>query len=533
MYQQTLNDIDEGRLATKKDWIGLAVLTLPCLIVSMDLTVLNLAIPAITRDLRPSGSQILWIIDIYGFMVAGALVTMGILGDRLGRRKILMWGGTFFGIVSVFASTVKTPEMLIFARAALGISAATLAPSTLSLIRNIFHNPGQRQFAIGVWAGSFATGSVLGPLIGGAVLEFAEWGAVFLLAVPVMVVLLILGPIVLPEFKDESAGRIDFLSSFLSLSAVLPVIYGMKKFATVGFNPYTAIPVVFGLFMGWLFVKRQKSLTDPMIDIGLFSNSRFSTSLLVNITCVFVTLGFFLFAGQVYQLILGQSPLETGLWMAPPGILIALLSVSAAKILTFWSPRKVLILGMLSAAVGFAVLAFLPAYPYPVTLLIGSSIYCMGLGPMATVTSDLIVTSAPPEKTGVASAMSETAAEFGGALGIATLGTIITAVYRKSIGEYPFTSLLPEPIVKGAMESLGEAIEVSRALAPQQAEMLVEASKAAMLQGMATVAIVCSIISLSCALLVRLAFNANTGEKPIRQNQVTEVTDLVSKNLMS
>ena len=228
--------LNEGKSskAGRREWIGLAVIALPCILYSMDLTVLNLALPKISAELKPSSSELLWIVDIYGFMVAGCLITMGTLGDRIGRRKLLLIGACTFGIASVFAAYANSAEMLIAARATLGIAGATLAPSTLSLIRNMFHDPKQRTVAIGVWITSYSAGGAIGPLIGGVVLQHFSWGAVFLIAVPVMLLLLLLGPILLPEYRNPEAGRLDLFSALLSLIAVLSVIFGLKKIAENG-----------------------------------------------------------------------------------------------------------------------------------------------------------------------------------------------------------------------------------------------------------------------------------------------------------
>src|SRR5215218_10833089 len=220
--------------AGRREWIGLAVIALPCLLYSMDLEVLYLAVPSLTADLEPSSSQLLWITDIYGFLLAGSLITMGALGDRIGRRRLLLIGATAFGSASVLAACSRSAEMLIISRALLGVAGAALAPSTLALISNMFLDPRQRAFAIGVWATSFSAGAAIGPLAGGVLLEFFWWGSVFLLAVPVMALLLVLGPVLLPESRDTEADRVDLLSAALSLISVLTVIYGLKQIAQEG-----------------------------------------------------------------------------------------------------------------------------------------------------------------------------------------------------------------------------------------------------------------------------------------------------------
>ena len=251
--------------ATRREWIGLAVLALPCLLYSMDLTVLNLAVPQLSADLKPTSSQLLWIVDIYGFMIAGSLITMGTLGDRIGRRRLLLIGAGAFGVASVLAAFSSSATMLIAARALLGVAGATLAPSTLSLIRNMFLDPAQRTFAIGVWITSYSAGGAIGPLLGGVLLEHFWWGSVFLAGVPVMALLLLTGPVLLPEYRDPEARRLDLASAALSLAAVLPVIYGLKQTAERGISGGTVVAILTGLVMGTAFVRRQRRLADPLI----------------------------------------------------------------------------------------------------------------------------------------------------------------------------------------------------------------------------------------------------------------------------
>lgn len=419
--------------AGRREWIGLAVIALPCLLYSMDLTVLNLAIPSLSADLEPSSAQLLWIVDIYGFLVAGSLITMGTLGDRIGRRKLLMIGAAAFGVASVLAAFSTSAAMLIATRALLGLAGATLAPSTLSLIRNMFLDAQQRTVAIGVWISSYSVGAAIGPLVGGVLLEHFWWGSVFLIGVPVMVLLLAIGPILLPEFKDPAAGRVDLLSAALSLACVLAVIYGLKQVAENGVAWPALLAIGVGVAAGVVFVRRQRRLADPLIELRLFAAPAFSVSLGLYTLATFVAFGVFIFIGQYLQLVLGLSPLQAGVWTMPFAVAFIVGSMLTPVIARYARPAFVMAGGLMFAAVGFGLLTQVQG-PFALGLLVTATVaYALGLAPVFTLATDLIVGSAPPERAGAASAISETGSELGGALGIAILGSVGTAVYRRGV----------------------------------------------------------------------------------------------------
>ena len=416
--------------ATRREWIGLAVIALPCLLYAMDLTVLTLAIPSLTADLNPTSTELLWIVDIYGFLVAGFLITMGTLGDRIGRRRLLLIGAAAFGAASVLAAFAPTPEMLIASRALLGIAGATLAPSTLSLIRNMFRDDHQRTIAIGIWVTSFSTGAAIGPLVGGVLLESFQWGSVFLLAVPVMAVLLAVGPRLLPEYKDPSPGRLDLASAALSLVAVLAVIFGIKEIAKDGLEPLGVAALVAGLAIGAAFVDRQRRLAEPMIDLGLFRRRAFSLSLSANTLAFAVVFGLEVFVAQYFQLVLGYSPLEAGLWSLPGALAFVVGSQLTPPLAARIRPPVLMLGGIVVAIAGVAMLTQVSAATGPGLVVAGIVVLSLGLAPLFTLAADMAVGTAPPERAGAASGISETSSELGGALGLAILGTIGTAVYR-------------------------------------------------------------------------------------------------------
>ena len=486
--------------ARRRDWIGLAVLALPCVLYSMDLTVLNLAVPHLSADLKPSSSQLLWIVDIYGFLVAGSLVTMGTLGDRVGRRRLLLIGALAFGAASVLAAFSNSAEMLIVARALLGVAAATLAPSTLSLIRNMFLDPKQRTVAVGVWIASFSAGGALGPLIGGFLLERFWWGSVFLLSLPVMALLLAAGPILLPEFRDSKAGRLDIASAVLSLAAVLVAIYGIKKIAESGFALVPLVAIASGVLIGAFFVRRQKSLVDPLIDLSLFRSPAFSASLAINVVGFFIAFGTFLFIAQYLQLVLGLSPLSAGWWTAPSGLAFIVGSMLAPVFVRRLRPSFVIASGFVLAAIGFALLTQIGEAREPVRVMTGYVVLSLGLAPVFTLATDLVVGTVAPEKAGMASGLSETSAEFGGALGIAVLGSVVTAVYRSRI-----VSAIPDGVPSAAADAargtLGGAATVAGTLPAAEGAAMLEAARRVFTDAVIVTAAVSAVLAAVAAIV--------------------------------
>ena len=443
--------------AGRREWIGLAVIALPCLVYAMDLTVLNLALPALSEDLRPTGAQLLWIVDIYGFFVAGLLITMGTLGDRIGRRRLLLIGSAAFGLASLLAALSTSAEMLIAARALLGVAGATLAPSTLSLIRNMFDDPRERTLAIGVWITSFSTGAAIGPLIGGLLLEEFWWGSVFLPALPVMALLLVVGPRLLPEYRDPDAGRLDLTSAAISLVAVLAVIYGLKRMAEGGLDTGAVVSIVAGVLVGVAFVHRQLRLADPMIDLHLFRLPAFNAALAANTFGFFVNFGIAVFIAQYLQLVLGLSPFEAGLWTLPYAAGFIVGSLLTPVFVRRSRPAFVMAGGLVLAAAGFVLLAQVSAEDGLATVVSGSVVFALGLAPVYTLAADIMVGAAPPERAGAAAGISETSSEFGGALGIAILGAIGTAVYRGEV-EDALPAGVPAEAAEGARDTLGAAV---------------------------------------------------------------------------
>ncbi|MFB4272980.1 MFS transporter [Nonomuraea sp. GTA35] len=423
----------EEMRAGRRQWWGLAVLALPTLLLSINNSVLHLALPALSADLAPSGPQQLWIMDVYGFLMAGLLVPMAALGDRLGRRRILLWGAAAFGAASVLAAWSGTPELLIAARALMGVAGATLMPSTLALLRTMFPVPAQRTVAMPVWVSCFMSGSVVGPVVGGLLLEVSWWGSVFLLNVPLMMVLLGAGPFLLPEQRVPGARRPDLGSAALALTAVLVIVYGAKNTAAGDAAGVLAIAV--GLGLGAVFVRRQRRMTAPMLDLELLGERAFVTALATMALTVFTVAGTTFLIYQYLQGVLGLSPLRAGLWLLPAALAGIAMSTFTPAWLRRLRPARVLGTGLLLAAAGCAIMIGADGPSGAFVLGAGTVLLRVGLTPVIVISSDTIVGAAPPERAGAASALQETAGELGMALGVAILGSLGTYLYRD--GVYP------------------------------------------------------------------------------------------------
>jgi DHA2 family multidrug resistance protein-like MFS transporter len=483
--------------------LGLAVIALPCVVYSMDLTVLNLALPRIAEDLRPSSAKLLWIIDIYGFFVAGLLITMGNLGDRIGRRRLLLIGAAAFGAASVVAALSRSAGTLIAARALLGVAGATLAPSTLSLIRNMFLDARQRTVAIGVWTASFSIGGALGPVLGGLILQRFPWGSVFLLAVPVMALLLVAGPVLLPESRNPTAKPLDLASAALSLFAVLSLIYGLKMYVQEGFGALPAGSIAAGVALGAIFVRRQRRLVDPLIDLDLFRVPGFGVSVATYLLATLVTFGSYVVVGQYLQLVLGLSPLVAGLWLLPWSASYVVGSFLAPLLARRIRPALLMAGGLTCAAAGFMLVGRVAGLGVG-AIIAASTVYSLALSPVFTLGIDAIVAAAPPARAGAAAALSETCSELGGALGIAVLGSVGTAVYRGSLAGAAALAEAPAAARRAALDTLGGAAAAAAQLPSQAVAMrLLAAARAAFSQGMRVTLALCAALSLAAA-IVRL-----------------------------
>ncbi|WP_447002583.1 MFS transporter [Saccharothrix isguenensis] len=468
--------------AGRKEWIGLAVLILPVLLVSMDITVLYFALPAITAELHPSSTQQLWMIDVYGFVLAGLLITMGGIGDRIGRRRLLIIGSVLFGVASVMAAYSTSPEMLIAARAMQGIGGATLMPSTLGLIRNMFHDARQRRTAIAVWTIGMGTGSAMGPVFSGLLLQWFWWGSIFMVNLPFVLLLLALAPFFVPEYRAAGA-RINVPSAALSLAAVLPLVWGFKELAVdgVGVLPVTAIAL--GLGLGTAFLRRQRTDPHPMIDLALFRVRGFGPAVSMNLIVYFTMVGFGIYTTQYLMEVLRMEPLEAALWTMASPIGITLTGPLVAYLAVRMRPAYVVAIGFFIAACGSAMMTRL-TLERDIPLIVGAAV-CMGVGVVmaSTIVTDWIVGTAPPAQSSRVSALLQTAQELGAAMGIAVLGSIGAAVYSRTI-DRTIPDGLPAGALDASRQTMGGAHNYASTLPQPQQDELVHVAKEAFVASM-------------------------------------------------
>ena len=497
-------------LGPRSRWLGLAVLTLPVILTSMDITILHIAIPTITQELTPSPSQTLWILDSYGFFLAGLLIVMGNIGDRIGRRRLLLMGAAVFGAASVLAAFAPSAGVLIVARALMGVGGATLMPSTLSLIRSMFTDPAERTRAIGIWTASLSGGIALGPMVGGLLLEVFWWGSVFLLNVPVIALLLVIAPRLVPEDRSPVSARLDGLSVVLSFAAILPVVWAVKTAAEeLALTPVVLVGLVIGLISGALFLIRQRRLHAPLVDLALFMNPRFSGAILGAGLAMFSLVGVMLYSAQYLQLVEGLSPVLAALAMLPVMVSVGAMAVVASVIVRRVGVPLVFASGAAVAAAGMLAFSRVPVEDGLVLTIVSSAFIGAGIAPMMTLATDVVVGSAPPHRSGAASALSETAAELGAALGVAVLGSIGTALYRARVLD-GMPADLPEEATEAVSSSLGAATSVAEQFPADAATTLADVARRAFVDGLSAATLTGGLILVAAAVVCPLLLHRDT-----------------------
>lgn len=459
-----------AQVSGRRAWVGLVVLTLPVILVSMDFSVLYLAMPTISHALAPSAVQELWILDVYGFLIAGLLITMGNLGDRIGRRRILLLGAGVFGLASVAAAFAPTPEFLIAARALMGVGGATLMPASLSLIANMFPRDADRARAIGIWTAGFAGGAAIGPVIGGTLLHHFWWGAVFLINVPVLIALFALAPFVLPEYRAKTTAPFDLLGVALSLLGILPLVYAVKDAAAEGLSLRNALIGAVGVALLAAFLAHQKRAPAPLVNLRLFASATFSACVAVALVGMMAQGGMAYLLNVYLQSVEGYDVLDAAFAGIPMAVTVATFSIGAARIARAIGVRRALNYSLILAAVGnLGILSIGVDSPLWIFLVL-TAITGAGYGVLFAVVTDVVVSAAPPEASGAASAISETSFELGTALGLALFGSLATAVFLAK-GDGAFG------------QSLGATLDAAAARGPAGGQ-LADAAKSAFVDGM-------------------------------------------------
>lgn len=513
--------------AGPKQWIGLVLLVLPMLMVASDLTVLFLALPTLSADLDPSASEGLWITHIYGFVIASLLVTAGRVGDRIGPRRLLLIGAAAFGVLSAVAAYSVNPEMLIVARALLGMAGATLMPSLFSLLRTMFADETQRRLAIGIMLSSFSVGAAVGPLMGGALLEFFWWGSVFLINIPFMALLVLLGNWLLPERAERNTARIDLPSVLLSMAGILAVIYGLQELAAgqeTGEGsvwPNLAIASAGVVVLG-IFVRRQHRLTEPLFDLTLLRSPRVAASLGSLLLVSLSVLGIFFLLTQYLQLVAGLSPLMAGVATIPYALVNIVGAMLAPGLAKRFRPAVLVALGLGLAAAGAVLLAVTVGPSTPIGLILAAiSVVGFGQGVAFALVVDLIISSAPSEKTGSVSAAQEVSAELGGALGIAAGGAISTVVYRAWL-EGAMPSEVPEAAADTALATPYSGVATAENLSSGGPAFL-EAVHHSIALGLQTYAVLGAVlIGLAAALVTVVLIIRKDAQDPTPEDQHEE-----------
>ncbi|KAF4406217.1 MULTISPECIES: MFS transporter [Streptomyces] len=485
-------------------WAVLLVLCVSLLLVALDATVLHVAVPAVSEDLRPDGVQLLWIVDAYPLVAASLLILFGTLGDRVGRRRVLLLGYGIFGLASAVAACADSAQVLIAARALLGVGGAMIMPATLSILRQVFPDRRERALAIGIWSAVAAVGAAVGPLLGGLLLEHFWWGSVFLINIPLMAVCLPVGRWVLPESTGDGDGPWDVLGALMAAFGLAGVVFGVKR-AGGGeglADPVTTAPLAAGVLLLYLFVRRQRNRKHPLIDLGMFSRPAFGTSVGCIVLAMLALVGLQLIATQYLQLVLGFSPLETGLRMVPLTVSAMAAGLLGSRMLQRLGPRTMVVLGFTVTAAAVLSLVSMGEHDRPGLLTAGFLLLGFGLETTLFGAYESMLSEAPADQAGGAAAIGETSYQLGAGIGIALLGTVMNAVYAPGVSTVPG---VPAHASAAAGHSLGEAYDIAGGLGGPAGAALREAARDAFVHGLhITLAVSALLLLLGAAAALRL-----------------------------
>ncbi|MFD4900580.1 MFS transporter [Streptomyces sp. NPDC058411] len=466
-------------------WVVLVVLCLSLLLVALDATVLHVAVPAVTEDLRPSAVGLLWIVDAYPLVCASLLILFGTLGDRIGRRRVLLFGYALFGLASALAATAGSPGVLIAARALLGVGGAMIMPATLSILRQVFPDRRERALAIGIWTAVAAVGAATGPVIGGFLVEHYWWGSVFLINIPLMALILPAGRWLLPESRGEDDGPWDVLGALMAAGGVLGVVLGIKRIGGGEgvLNPATLVPLFAGAALLVLFVRRQKRRTHPLVDIAMFSRPAFTTAVGCIVLAMLALVGLELIAVQYLQLVLDLSPLETGLRLLPLTFAAMAAGATGSYTLSRVGPRRMVGWGFVLTAASVLLLTLMGQHDRPVLLTAGFVLLGFGLQSTLFGAYESMLSEAPAERAGGAAAIGETSYQLGAGMGIALLGSVMNAAYAPGLSRLHEEGV-PAAAGSAASHSLGEAYQVAGRLGGPMGDLLRNTARHAFVDGL-------------------------------------------------
>ncbi|MCS3781575.1 MFS transporter [Tsukamurella ocularis] len=457
-----MTDIDtRPALSATRRWAAALLLSASLLVITVDMTILNIAVPDLAADLRPTAAQQLWIIDVYSLVLAGLLVSTSSLGDRFGRKRMLLLGYVVFGVASALVLWAETPAQVIALRAALGVGGAMIMPTTLTMLRVIFTDPAERAKALGLWAAVSGVGAAVGPIVGGVLLENFSWRAAFMVNVPIMVIVLVIGVFLLPESKVATRGAWDWLGALMSITGMVALVWAIKRFAkdhTLLSGP-GLLALLLAVVVLALFVRRSLRRENPLLDVRLFERRQFSAGILAALGVMFAMAAALLLLAQWMQLVAGYGPIETGVRLLPVAVAAVVASLAAPWLATVLGARVVLAGGLVAAALGMVLIAA-PAQLDYAGLLAPLVLVGVGMGAM-TVASAMIMSGTPEEKAGNAAALEETSYDLGNVLGVAILGSVAAMLYT---ADADFGSIpgVDAATAGAAGESLGAAMAIAQ-----------------------------------------------------------------------
>ncbi|OQD54434.1 MFS transporter [Streptomyces phaeoluteigriseus] len=483
-------------------WVVLVVLCVSLLLVAVDATVLHVAVPAVTEDLRPGGIELLWIVDTYPLVCASLLILFGTLGDRVGRRRVLLLGYMLFGVASAMAAFAGTAEVLIVARALLGVGGAMIMPATLSILRQVFPDRRERALAIGVWSAVAAVGAAVGPLLGGFLLEHFWWGSVFLVNIPLMLVSLPVGRLLLPESKGSGEGPWDVMGALMAAAGLFGAVLGVKRLGGGELGPFTLVPLAVGALLIVLFVRRQRRRRHPLVDLRMFARPAFSTAVGCIVLAMLALVGLELIAAQYLQLVLDLSPLETGLRLLPLTFAAMAAGLAGARLLRRFGPRRTVCAGFCLTAAAVVMLTSMGGTDNAGLLLAGFLLLGFGLETTLFGAYESMLSEAPPEQAGGAAAIGETSYQLGAGIGIALLGSVMNAAYAPGLSSVPG---VPAEASAAAGNSLGEAYQVAGRLGGPAGEVLRQTARDCFVHGLhVTLMVSAGLLLLGAVMALRL-----------------------------